>query len=190
MVKENAAFIMAVSPEDRLLINAENGRRAGDNLPALTLDQMSDYLTKSIADKLNSDIYTVGETSEQVYNVRPQERGRARPRGGAGGYGQPRGGYPPRGGYNPQPEQRPPNQRGAITNGRYLRGNNRSRGNFKRFVTNEMAKVDKYACLMCGQQGHTFKDETCIYHGFELMQSACRFCHRGAHPSNACKVNK
>ena len=61
-VKEISAFLMAISAEDRRLINAENARRATDNLSSLTLDQMVDHLQTHMADKINY--------SDKIYNVR------------------------------------------------------------------------------------------------------------------------
>ena len=61
-VKECSAFLMAISTADRLLLNAENSRRANENISALSLDQMVNFLAKAQADKMNyreSNIFTI-----------------------------------------------------------------------------------------------------------------------------------
>ena len=48
-VKECSAFLMAISTADRILLNAENSRRANENISALSLDQMVNFLAKGRA---------------------------------------------------------------------------------------------------------------------------------------------
>ena len=186
IVKENASFMMAISPEDRLNINSENARRASDNLPALTLDQMCNHLSKNLADKMNYEMpaYTVQEPpveenetwdSPVNYVQRGSFRGRNKTRGTFG--------QPPRGNYN---------QRGNVRNGRFQRnrGNYGSRNKTEKrplFITAEMANVPKGCCLFCGDPGHTFKDTRCIYAGSDLMPSPCKRCFKGVHATATCK---
>ena len=180
-VKENAAFIMAISPDDRLLINGENSRRAGDNLTALSLDQMSDFLSKAVADRLNYEsINNVTPVLDHQGLLLPQPINYAQ-RGSFRGRGRFRGAVPSRGGQS--------GQRGAVNNFRYSRRGQfeMKRGARKQFVTTDMAGVDKNCCLLCGSPGHGFKDANCPYAGAELMPSPCRQCRHGAHATATCK---
>ena len=181
-IKEKAAFIMSIDLPDRLLINAENNRRALESLPPLSLDQMSTFLTKSMADKIkNEPIYTVQDPPAPQVNY--VQRGNFRQRS------QP---------FRPGQQQRyqnedrlhhPPAPRGAVRNGRFQRGARQNgREVSRRQVTNEMAGVPPNACLLCGRMDHTFKDKVCIYAGCELQRSPCRWCHVGAHPHRECKA--
>ena len=189
-VKESTAFLMAVNSTDRQAINSENARRAGENLPPLNLDMMANFLARRTADKMsyNPDkIYKVtdapagGEFNDSSPIGYVPEKGGFR--GRSNNRGQPSGRHRPQG-------QGPPNsgQRGQISNNRYQRGNLNG-GRSSKFVTNEMANVAPKACLLCGDNSHGFKDTRCIYAGCSLMPSACRVCHKGAHPTKACKSN-
>lgn len=201
-VKECSAFLMAISTADRLLINAENSRRANDNLSALSLDQMVNFLAKAQADKMNykeSNVFTVQEEGSNIsqsfagpvhYIQRGNFRGRTRPRGS---FGQQRGAYQPnRGNFQPQRGNFQPQrgvfqqQRGTVRNGRFQRNQNNVRD--RKFVTCEMANVKQNACILCGDETHLFKDSKCIYHGCDLMHSPCRKCNTGVHPTILCQA--
>ena len=54
-IKEQASFLMAIDIIDREKITAENNRRLLASLPALTLDQMSTFLTQNLANRLQND---------------------------------------------------------------------------------------------------------------------------------------
>ena len=71
------------------------------------------------------------------------------------------------------------------------RGRARGRGRFSnnglyKRVTAEQAGVSEQACLLCEDLTHRFRDEKCRYHGQKLMQSKCKKCFKGAHPTAAC----
>ena len=177
-IKEKAAFIMSIDLDDRLLVNAENNRRALEALPPLSLDQMSTFLTKAMADKLkNEPIYTVQDSAQAPINnvQRGAFRGRNR-------FQRPTTHQKFQ---NDSKDQH--NPRGQVKNGRFQRGPRQSGGLQRKFVTSEMANVPPHTCLLCGQPGHTFRDETCIYAGCELKQSPCRWCNFGAHPHDKCR---
>ena len=180
-IKEKAAFIMSIDLPDRLLINAENNRRALESLPPLSLDQMSTFLTKSMADKIkNEPVYAVQDSPVPQVNI--VQRGNFRQRS-----------QPHRPGQNQryQTEEKQPNSpfpRGAVKNGRFQRSSRQNSRDTSRRVTNEMAGVAQNACLLCGKMDHTFRDKVCIYAGCELQRSPCRWCHVGAHPHRECRA--
>ena len=60
----------------------------------------------------------------------------------------------------------------------------------KPFVTNIMAEVPTNGCLLCGEIGHGFRSEKCMYAGSELMSSPCRNCGIGAQAHSRCLKNK
>ena len=138
-VKEISAFLMAISAEDRRLINAENARRATDNLSSLTLDQMVDHLQTHMADKINySDkIYNVRNDKDKKYQNRPKPPAKLKQKS-------------------------------------------------KKFITFTTANVSKNCCLLCGSMTHKFTESQCPYYGQTLMQSPCRKCNVGVHPTKAC----
>ena len=209
-VKENSAFLMALSQADRLLINSENVRRASQNLVPLNLDQMSNYLIKHAADKMSyrdQHIFLAEEAPEQpvfpVYeNVRQQTRGNTRGQFRGRGSGQQRQQYNRQGG-NPIQDFQPNLARG---NDKFRRGQyrgNRGQGanagqrgrnmNYDsrgyKFITCEIANVTKNSCIMCGEADHHFKNEKCIYKNEPLMPSPCKKCSIGVHPTKACLAN-
>ena len=190
-VKEKSAYMMAISTNDRGVLNTENARRATDNMPGLNLDMMSNFLARYAADKMNykdsAPVFTVDGFQENNFSE-----------------GNPVAYVPNRGNFRSRYNGRRPNsgrvapqqqqlrgeapQRGQIQNYRYQRGGARN-SRPTRFVTTKMANVLPNCCLLCGEASHGFKDPKCIYSGLNLMQSPCRRCQQGAHPTNSCKSN-
>ena len=175
-VKENSAFLNAISSADRSAITAENVRREAEHLTQLNIDQMSNLLTQRSADNIQAQesIFKASESThpkvplpgtEKVEMVAPPP-----PAGPQAfrGRGQSRG-------------------RGAYSNRGRGRGNYRfpSNGPNKR-VTNEQAGVPEHCCLLCGDPSHKYKDPACKYFGQQLMPSRCRKCKVGAHPTKSC----
>ena len=199
-VKECSAFLMAISTADRLLLNAENSRRANENISALSLDQMVNFLAKCQADKMNyreSNIFAVQEDGAEIaspfegpvnYVQRGGFPGRFRSRGsfGRGSFPHQRGQYQQNRGSFPQQRGGVPRPRGTVQNGRFQR--NKHNTDNRKFVTCEMANVKQGACILCGEATHLFKDPKCKYYGCDLMQSPCRTCHTGAHPTAICQT--
>ena len=69
----------------------------------------------------------------------------------------------------------------------------RGRGNWRfpnngsnKRVTNEQAGVAEHCCLLCGDPSHKYRDQACKYFGQKLMNSKCRKCNVGAHPTTSC----
>ena len=178
-LKEQNAFLLAISMNDRQVIHAENARRANDNLTPLNLDQMCNFLSGKYADSMNYETaYKVQET--------------ALPRGIADipvNYVN-KGSVPDKPGIRGQqiPQRRNFSRpRGQVKNNKYSQPSKGIQGGRKKFVTTIMANVPDNCCLFCGSNSHTFKQQECPYYGVELMQSPCRKCSVGAHPTILCK---
>ena len=63
---------------------------------------------------------------------------------------------------------------------------NKSKQISKKFITFTTANVGKNCCLLCGSATHKFTESQCPYYGQTLMQSPCRKCSVGVHPTKAC----
>ena len=187
---------MALNQNDRLFINTENVRRASNNLAPLSLDQMADALIGHQADKLafNSNhqtVYMAQEIEQEEFPVKyvPENKQRGNGRFMRGKnmsnnkhfqktQGGPAGNQIVRGA--------PPNR--TMRGGRAPQG--KRNGEYRApFVTCQMANVERGACIMCGEKGHLFKDDRCIYSQEPLMPSPCRHCLVGCHPHTKCQNN-
>ena len=64
-IKENSAFLNAISSVDRAAITAENVRRESEHLTQLNIDQMSNLLTQRSADNIQAQesIFRASESS-------------------------------------------------------------------------------------------------------------------------------
>ena len=183
-IKEQASFLMAIDIVDREKITAENNRRLLASLPALTLDQMSTFLTQNLANRLqNEPILKVSEVDMVAPVQYAPKFQRGTPRGRfqhqrGGGRGKP---------VTPQETGAPP-ARGVVNQGRYTRGRgyNQKQQSTRIFNTSERAGVPKGACYLCGNMDHGWKDAACPYAGQELKQSPCRWCNTGLHAHHTC----
>lgn len=199
-VKECSSFLMAISSSDRLYINGENARRSTHSMAPMTLDQMSDSLSQHAADKMsfhdremiqmnksdNLDVQNIAPVIE--YQKNRNGRGQDRPNFNANNNRRP---LPISGQPNNLYQQSP-------RQGQFKRFQPRPDQNMRRnlpppakyFVTPAMAGVEKNSCLLCGDPGHLFKSEKCVYAGATLMKSPCRFCGIGCHAHASCVKNK
>ena len=176
-IKENSAFLNAISSADRQIITAENVRREQDHLSPMNIDQMANLLTQRSADKLSSQeiIFKATETSRP--NATPQGEEKVELVTPS---------VPPQ---QPQPGRgRGQRFRGGFRGARGARGRGRfSNNGLNKRVTAEKAGVPEHTCLFCGDPSHKFRDEKCRYYGQRLMPSKCRKCFVGAHPTAACQ---
>ena len=71
-IKENSAFLNAISGADRQIITAENVRREQEHLTQLNIDQMATLLTQRSADRISSQEVIFKATENTRPNVTPQ----------------------------------------------------------------------------------------------------------------------
>ena len=173
-IKENSAFLNAISSADRQIITAENVRREQEHLSQMNIDQMATLLTQRSADRMSAQEVIFKATENSRPNITPpgdEKIDLVTPPA------------PP-----PPPQAR--RGRGQRFRGGF-RGRARGRGRFSnnglhKRVTAVQAGVSEQACLLCGDPSHKFRDEKCRYHGQRLMPSKCKKCFIGAHPTAAC----
>ena len=157
-IKENSAFLNAISSADRQIITAENVRREQEHLSQLNIDQMATLLTQRSADRMPAQEVIFKATENSRPNVTPQSDEKID--------------------YVAPPAPPPPPQagrgRGQNRSRNGNRGRARGRGRFSnnglyKRVTAEQAGVNEQSCLLCGDPNHRFRDEKCKYHGQKLI---------------------